>query len=298
MSLLTGAVRARIALITALSLVLSQNAGLVLAQAPAAKPAATAKPAAAPAAKPAATSNPQTPVDGGWPRSYTTNSGAALVIYQPQVATWDKQTLMTAYAAASYTPAGAAKPALGTFQLEADTEVSVAERLVSFSKYRINEANFPSLPKEQLRSVVAEVTNAVPPNERVIGLDRVLAAVDKSQIIPKKRRGREGRSAADLLQRQAGHHGQHRRRSDLEPHQGQRSQVRRQHELGSVPARAQQDLLPAQQRLLAEGIGREGAVGGGRHSCPRASRSSPPTTTGRTSRRTSPGRRASRRRCM
>ncbi|MCX6550923.1 MAG: hypothetical protein NTY02_07945 [Acidobacteria bacterium] len=182
MQLLTRVAQGRIALITAVSLLVSQNAGLVFAQAPA-KPAATAKPAAATAAT--------TPgvIDGGWPRSYTTNSGAALVLYQPQIATWDKQKLMTAYAAASYTPAGAAKPALGTFQIEADTAVSVAERLVDFSKYRINEANFPSLPKEQLRTVVADVTTAVPAKERVIALDRVLAAIDKSQIIPKNVEG-------------------------------------------------------------------------------------------------------------
>ena len=28
------------------------------------------------------------PVDGGWPRAYTTGSGARLVLYEPQVASW------------------------------------------------------------------------------------------------------------------------------------------------------------------------------------------------------------------
>jgi hypothetical protein len=176
--------QSRIALVTALSLLVSQESGLVMAQTPASSTQA-AKPAAAktPAASSAAI------VDGGWPRSYTTNSGAALVLYQPQVATWDSQKVMTAYAAASYTPMGASKPALGTFQLEADTNVSVSERLVDFSKYRINEANFPTLPKEQLRTVIADVSTSVPPQERVLALDRVLAAIDKSQIIPKNVEG-------------------------------------------------------------------------------------------------------------
>jgi hypothetical protein len=187
MLFLTRVAQSRVALITAVSLLVSQNAGVVFAQNPA-TPATTAKPAAA---KPAATASPAStrPIDGGWPRSYTTNSGAALVLYQPQVATWDQQKLMTAYAAASYTPAGAPKPALGTFQIEADTNVSVSERLVDFSKYRINEANFPTLPKEQLRTVIADVAASVPPQERVLALDRVLAAIDKSQIIPKNVEG-------------------------------------------------------------------------------------------------------------
>jgi len=192
-SFMMNTARARIAVVTAVSLLVSQNAGLVVAQ----NQAAPAKPASAPTAAAAAPAQPAAPapavsvgmVDGGWPRAYSTSSGASLVLYQPQVSSWDNQKLMTAYAAASYTPLGAPKPALGTLQIEADTTVSVTERLVDFSKYRILEANFPTLPKEQLRSLVAEVTEAVPPNERVIGLDRVMAAIDKSQIIPKNVEG-------------------------------------------------------------------------------------------------------------
>jgi hypothetical protein len=184
--------RARIALVTAVAL-LAQPLTPVMGQTAAAQSTAQ-KPAPATLASAAAKSaavSPATarPVDGGWPRAYTTSSGAALVLYQPQVADWKDQKLLTAYAAASYTPAGAAKPALGTFQIEADTAVSVAERLVDFSKYRIVEANFSTLPKEQIRSVTAEVAAAVPPQERVIALDRVLAAIDKSQIIPRNVEG-------------------------------------------------------------------------------------------------------------
>jgi hypothetical protein len=172
MSSLSGVVRGRIALVTAMSLLVSQNAVLVVAQ----NPATPAAPAEA-------------PIDGGWPRAYTTASGAALVVYQPQVATWASQKVMTAYAAISYSPSGASQAALGTLEIEADTTVSVTERLVDFSKYRVLEANFPTLPKEQLRTVIAEVTTSIPPTERVIGLDRVLAAVDKSLIVPRSVEG-------------------------------------------------------------------------------------------------------------
>ncbi len=172
---------ARVAVLTAVSLAASPAAPLVQAQS-AAKPAAPQAAAAPPASATQV-------VDGGWPRAYTTNSGAAMVLYQPQVAGWKNQKVMTAYAAASYTPKGATKPALGTLQIEADTAVSVAERLVDFSKYRVVEASFSTLPKEQLRTVIAEVTTSVPPQERVIALDRVLAAIDKSQIIPKNVEG-------------------------------------------------------------------------------------------------------------
>jgi hypothetical protein len=185
--------RTRIALVTAIAL-LSQPLTPVMGQT-AASQATGQKPAAATAAPTAARTASGPPasaggaVDGGWPRAYTTNSGAALVLYQPQVSEWKNQKVMTAYAAVSYTPKGASKAALGTLQLAADTSVSVAERLVDFSKYRILEASFQTLPKEQLQTLTAEVKTAVPPQDRVIALDRVLAAVDKSQIIPKNVEG-------------------------------------------------------------------------------------------------------------
>jgi hypothetical protein len=53
----------------------------------------------------------------------------------------------------------------------------------------INEANLPTLPKEQLRTVIADVAASVPAQERVLALDRVLTAIDKSQIVPKNVEG-------------------------------------------------------------------------------------------------------------
>ena len=76
-----------------------------------ATPAATATPAAAPA-----------PIDGGWPRIYDLPSGGTMLVYQPQVASWDKQKHLVAFSAVSYRPKAGDKPAVGTIKLEADTE--------------------------------------------------------------------------------------------------------------------------------------------------------------------------------
>src|SRR5215470_8158750 len=156
-------------------------------------PGKTAAPAnaAAPAAKTAApgTAGPPAPPDGGWPRAYTTASGGNIIVYQPQMASWDQQKHMVAYSAVSYTAKGAPKAALGSVKLEADTKVSTAERLVKFTDLKMSESNFPSLDKDQTREVVAEIDKAMPDNERVIGLDRVLASVDRSQIMPKNIEG-------------------------------------------------------------------------------------------------------------
>src|ERR1041384_6628095 len=134
--------------------------------------------AASPQAQTATTSgSDQTtgqPADEGWPRGYKTPSGAQVVLYQPQAASWDEQKHMVAYAAASYLPLGKEKPELGTLKIEADTEVAVAERLVRFSVLKITETNFPTLPKEQVQELITEIDKTIPPEDRFIALDRVL----------------------------------------------------------------------------------------------------------------------------
>ena len=200
--------RRRTAIVTLCSLLLSP-AGLVPGAPAAALTAAagqgttTAKPAAAPVAKPAQTPAKPAPTtakpataaaapaapDGEWPRRFTTASGAAVTLHQPQVASWENQKLITFYAAASYSAKEGDKPALGTIKAEADTKVSVPERLVDFSIVRVTESNFPTLAKPQVQEVVAEITKDIPQHARVIALDRVLGSVDKSQIIPKNVEG-------------------------------------------------------------------------------------------------------------
>src|SRR5213593_595865 len=93
----------------------------------------------------------QQPGDRGWPRGYSLPSEAQIVIFQPQVATWDDQKHMVALAAVSYVPKGEQKPTLGTIKIEADTSVSLEQRLVKFATLKITETNFQALTKDQTR---------------------------------------------------------------------------------------------------------------------------------------------------
>jgi hypothetical protein len=168
------------AVITALCLAQSPVVPLVAGQSP---PSTGATAAAA--AKTAA----QAPVDGGWPRAYATPSSGRVLVYQPQIASWSDQRRMVAYAAVAYEAKGASKPALGSVKMEADTKVAVSERLVSFSSMQLTETNFPTLDRDVVREVAGEIHKAIPDEERMIALDRVLASVDKSQILPKSAEG-------------------------------------------------------------------------------------------------------------
>ena len=105
------------------------------------------------------------------------------------MASWDRQAHLVAFSAVSQRAKAGDKPAIGTIKLEADTRVSTSERLVNFQKMKIVEANFQTLSKEQIREVAAEIEKAIPDDERVIALDRVLANVDKSQVVPKNIEG-------------------------------------------------------------------------------------------------------------
>ena len=141
------------------------------------------------AAKPASATPAATPTDGQWPRRYVGSDQSVVIVYEPQVVSWSQQKLLTLYTAMSYTAPGADKPLLGTVKAEADTRVSLEQRLVDFSSFRILESNFPQSTKEQAGAAVAALKANMPLGERVIALDRVLEYVNTSSINPKNTDG-------------------------------------------------------------------------------------------------------------
>jgi hypothetical protein len=165
-------------------------------EAPAA-PTLGATPAATPdaAPPPASTPTPAAAVaeadtipdpDGGWPRAIPTPSGGMIVMYQPQVESWEGQKRMKAMAAVSYTPKGAQRPGLGTVRLESPTSTSVEERMVNFQKIEITSMRFASLEKQEAKEVLEEIKKALPKENMLVSLDRILTAVDTSAIRAKE----------------------------------------------------------------------------------------------------------------
>ncbi|HET9943829.1 MAG TPA: hypothetical protein VFR05_10825, partial [Terriglobia bacterium] len=124
-------------------------------------------------------------VDGGWPRLYPAASGATIILYQPQIASWKEQKELELYSAVAYTPKGG-KRTLGTIKALADTRVSIAERLVEYN-LRVTDVHFPELEKKQVQEITTEIGTAV--KSGVIALDRILSGIDQSQIIPKNVEG-------------------------------------------------------------------------------------------------------------
>jgi hypothetical protein len=105
-------------------------------------------------------------------------------LYQPQIENWHDQKHMEAWAAVSYDRPNVTNPAYGTIKIEAQTKVALDDRLVDFSQFRIAEFNFPTLSRDESQVLVTALQQGVPTSERVISLDRVLAAIDKSKLRP------------------------------------------------------------------------------------------------------------------
>jgi hypothetical protein len=137
-----------------------------------APPSAQAKPTAA-------SPPPGTNADTGWPRTVTLKTGT-VVWYQPQVESWTDQKNIVAWSAVSYQRTGAKEPALGTIKIEGPTSVAVDDRVVTLD-LRITQYNFPSLSSDQVKELVANV-QALPINQRVLDLDRLLAYIAASPL--------------------------------------------------------------------------------------------------------------------
>ena len=104
------------------------------------------------------------PPDGGWPRLHELGSGGDFLVYQPQIASWDNQKTMVAYSAVSYRAKPSDTPKLGTMKLEANTKVSVTERLVSFAEHEDHRSQLPGSRQEpHARDRHAASTRPSPP---------------------------------------------------------------------------------------------------------------------------------------
>ena len=108
-----------------------------------------------------------------------------MVIYQPQIASWENQKHAVAFAAVSFVAKGEQKPALGTVKMEAETEVALEQRLVKLSNVKITETNFQTLSKEQTQEIVEGLEKNIPDEERMIALDRCWPTWTRAPLVQK-----------------------------------------------------------------------------------------------------------------
>jgi hypothetical protein len=120
--------------------------------------------------------------DGGWPKIVTSEAGSKILMHQPQIESWQDQKVIDAWSAVEFQAERQKSSDLGVIEILADTSVAMEERLVKLQNIRIKQVNFPTLEQGRAREIASTVTKKFPKDGLVIALDRILAAVDKSQI--------------------------------------------------------------------------------------------------------------------
>lgn len=117
-----------------------------------------------------------------FPRTYKLLSGGHVTLYEPQVTSWSGQTHLVAWSAVAYEAKPGEKPTIGSIRIEAVTEVSLDGRMVHFKDFTIPEVHFSALSPDDSRMITNALQAQLPVTGRVLSLDKVLTAVDKSQL--------------------------------------------------------------------------------------------------------------------
>jgi len=125
---------------------------------------------------------PPTPVPPDpWPRKVELSS-ATVLVYQPQVESWDGNQ-MQIRAAVSVKPAGAQAQSFGAIFATARTEVDRVARTVVFRDITVTKSSFPTLP-DQGAAYASEMQAKFGAGVRTMSLDRVEASMKTAGVKP------------------------------------------------------------------------------------------------------------------
>ena len=94
---------------------------------------------------------------GEWPREYAYDDGSKLVLYQPQVKSWEAYEHLEMLIALAFSENASESPSVGAFELEADTDTDMVNREVKASNFKITKGNFPSLDKEKSEKLMTRL---------------------------------------------------------------------------------------------------------------------------------------------
>src|SRR5580693_7870127 len=132
--------------------------------------------AQSPAAAAPRTAATKTPAPG-WPRTFD-RDGAHVVVYQPQLKSWQRYRELVADTAISITPTGG-KQILGVISWNAETVTDVNARTVYIHNVHVLSSRFPSLDPEQEAQMQQRVQQIYPTFTLTIGLDRTIASLKR-----------------------------------------------------------------------------------------------------------------------
>jgi hypothetical protein len=118
-----------------------------------------------------------------WPRVID-RDGNHVVVYQPQLRSWQNYRTLVADSAISITLAGQQKPILGVVSWKADTIANVSTRTVFVRNIEVLSSRFPSLPPDQEAMMEQRMHAVYPTVTLTISLDRMIASLQKINTPP------------------------------------------------------------------------------------------------------------------
>ena len=118
------------------------------------------------------------PVAPSWPKVFD-RDGNHVILYQPQLRSWQKYRELVADTAISITPQGG-KQILGVISWKADTIANVSTRTVYVHDIEVLSSRFPSLDPAQDAAMQQRVHQIYPTMTFTISLDRMIAGLEKA----------------------------------------------------------------------------------------------------------------------
>jgi len=119
-----------------------------------------------------------------WPRTYE-SGGVKAVVYQPQVKSWNNQTVLNGLAAVALTPYGATSPVYGTAEFTAYTSADYTEGTVTIANPRILSTRWPGQDQATSGRYDGLLRSTVQLHNTTIPLASLLASISAEKALPK-----------------------------------------------------------------------------------------------------------------
>ncbi|MFC5755642.1 SH3 domain-containing protein [Rhizobium sp. GCM10022189] len=112
-----------------------------------------------------------------WPRSFTTNSGATLTLFQPQITDWRNFTEIDALIAAELTAKDGSKPIYGVIGVQGKTVADDDGDNVLITDVQATQIDFSTLGRKELANLALDVGKLMPTDPITVSQERLTASL-------------------------------------------------------------------------------------------------------------------------
>ncbi len=112
-----------------------------------------------------------------WPKVFTSEAGATLTLYQPQISDWANFTQLDALIAAEVKMTADAKPAYGIIAVSAKTLADDDSGNVTLTDVKVKRVDFSTLGRQELSDLALEVGKLLPADPIVVSQERLTASL-------------------------------------------------------------------------------------------------------------------------